>query len=64
MCMIRWSEFQKNYCKHQSAILSFDGNEEAVKACSYKDGKAAQSWTDWQPCTKENCPALKEGEHK
>lgn len=57
--MLRFSDFRDNYCKHQAAYLSFEG-EEAVKACSYKEGKVASAWSDWQPCTSENCPALKE----
>ena len=59
--MIRWSEFRKHYCKHQGAIMRFNEKDGAVLACAYKYGKPAQSWDDWQPCTKENCPALKEG---
>ena len=57
--MIRWSDFRKNYCKHQGAILEFNKEEGPVLACCYKDKKLAQLWEDWQPCTKENCPALK-----
>lgn len=60
--MIRWSEFQKNFCKHQNALIVFDKDVGAVPACCYKDKKVAESWNDWQPCTKENCPALKGGE--
>ena len=59
---IRFSEFRDNYCKHQNAFLVFNENEEAVNACSYKDGKIAQSWSDWQPCTAQNCPALRKAE--
>ena len=40
--------------------MRFNEKDGAVLACAYKDGKPAQSWDDWQPCTKENCPALKE----
>lgn len=58
--MIRWSEFRKHYCKHQGAIMRFNEKDGAVLACGYKDGQPAQTWDDWQPCTKENCPALKE----
>lgn len=59
--MIRWSEFRQNYCKHIGGYLEFNKDEGPVKACCYKDGKPAQGWADWQPCTKENCPALKGG---
>ncbi len=60
--MIRFSEFRKKYCKHQSAFLEFEKDEGVVPACCYKDGKAAESWADWVPCNQENCPALKGGE--
>ena len=59
--MIRWSEFRKKYCKHQMAIIKFNKEDGAVPACCFKNETPAQSWEDWQPCTKENCPALKEG---
>ena len=59
--MIRWTEFRKNYCKHQGAFIEFEEGKGAVLACCYKGGKSAECWSDWQPCTKENCPALKEG---
>lgn len=59
--MIRFSDFRDNYCKRQGAMLVFDKDEGAIKACAYKDGEPAQSWADWQPCNKDNCPALKEG---
>lgn len=59
--MIRWSEFRKHYCKHQSAFTEFEKGQGLVPVCCYKDGKPAESWADWQPCTQDNCPALKEG---
>ena len=59
--MIRWSEFRAHYCKHQGATLEFDKDDGAVPACCYKDGKLAECWADWQPCTQDNCPALKGG---
>ena len=58
--MIRWTEFRKNYCKHQGAFIEFEEGKGAVLACCYKGGKSAECWSDWQPCMKENCPALKE----
>ena len=61
--MIRWREFRDNYCKHQNGILVFGDDTSAKLGCSYKDGKNAQSWADWQPCSKANCPALKEESH-
>ena len=59
--MIRWSDFKENYCRHQGGYLEFEKGKGAVLACCYKNGRPAQGWDDWQPCTKENCPALKEG---
>ena len=55
-----FEHFQKDYCKHQGATLNFDGEDTAVKACSYKNLRPAQSWADWQRCTEENCPFMKE----
>lgn len=60
--MIRFSEFRDHYCRHQMANLEFDKDEGVVLACGFKDGKPAQNWSDWQPCTKENCPALRGNE--
>lgn len=51
-----FEDFRDNYCDHQRAYLRFEGDEEAVKACSYKNECPSRSWTDWQKCTLENCP--------
>ena len=56
-------EVLMQHCKHQAAYMKFDEDDAPVAACGYKDGKPAQCWADWQPCTKENCPLLK-GEEK
>lgn len=36
-------------CKHQGLIRG--GN----KMCSFKDGKSATCWDDWQVCNSNNC---------
>ena len=51
-----WEKFRDLYCRHQMAYLRFGDDEQASKACSFKNGKPAQSFDDWQKCTEENCP--------
>lgn len=45
-------------CKYQGAI------KDGVKMCSFKNGKVANCWDDWQECKEKNCcliyPKLKE----
>lgn len=31
--------------------------------CAFKDRKPAKQWSDWQPCTKENCPFNQKKQH-
>lgn len=50
----------REYCRHQNAVMRFDDDDEAVMACSFKDGKMATCWADWQRCKRDNCPFYKE----
>lgn len=51
--------FQNKFCKHQRAYLKFGDDEEAVKACDFKNGYSAQCLEDWQKCEISNCPFWK-----
>lgn len=53
-----FERFQE-YCRHNGATLQFDEEEGPVTACGFKDGKLAQSWSDWVKCEKKNCEFFK-----
>ena len=49
----------RSYCKHQSGSITFKGDEEASRGCTFKDEKPATCWDDWQKCNEQNCPFMK-----
>ena len=53
-----FDRFQQ-YCRHQAAYMHFDNEENAVKACGFKNATPAKTWSDWQRCLQENCPFYK-----
>jgi len=50
----------KPYCNKQMAFRSFGKDQPAVAACSFKNERPAKSWDDWQPCSEENCPFMRQ----
>ena len=54
--LFTFDRFKESYCRHMQAYIKFEEDGPAVAACSFKDGKKAQCWSDWQPCNYENCP--------
>ena len=63
-----WEHFRDNYCSKQGGILRFDNDGkktgdkafEAVKACCFTPNNIKEPWDNWQPCTFDECPFLKE----
>jgi len=51
--------FRDEYCCHARGYRSFGKDEPPVLGCTYRNGKAAERWADWQKCTEENCPFMK-----
>lgn len=52
----------KEHCTHNGWIKGeedADGNKHSVTMCSYANGKKATCWSDWVPCTEENCEIVR-----
>lgn len=65
----KWEHFRDCYCSHKSGIVKFDEYGHYSKSkdgekkcgCTFKNEKTAHCWDEWQICSYENCPFIKEG---
>lgn len=58
---VKFDDF-KEHCTHNGWIKGeedADGNKHSVTMCSYANGKKATYWSDWVPCTEENCEIVR-----
>lgn len=43
------------HCMHRTWTRGIEEENKVVHMCSYKDGKCAKCWDDWQECAYYNC---------
>lgn len=58
---VKFEDF-KEHCTHNGWIKGeedADGNKHSATMCSYANGKKATCWSDWVPCTEENCEIVR-----
>lgn len=47
------------HCVHRGWSRGIEEENRVIHMCSFKNGKSAKCWEDWQECSIENCHIIK-----